>query len=261
MKLRLSLFLFFLLTTALSKAQDLDLYQRKIFTSDDGVLPYRMLLPENFDPHTKYPVVFFLHGSGERGSDNQKQLSHGAELFLRDSIRARYPAVVIFPQCPAEDYWSNVNIKKDDDGTRHFDFSKGGKPTRAMLMLLALIGNVREEAYIDTDRMYVAGLSMGGMGTFEAVRRAPKTFAAAFVICGGDNVRNVKKYRKVPLWIFHGAKDDIVPPEYSEKVVEELRRRKRPVRYTLYQNANHNSWDNAFSEPALIQWLFSQKKK
>lgn len=261
MKLRLSLFLFVLLTTALSKAQGLDLYERRVFASSKGVLPYRMLLPENFNPDTKYPVVFFLHGSGERGIDNQKQLSHGADMFLRDSIRVRYPAVVIFPQCSAEDYWSNANIKKEDDGTRHFNFAKGGKPTQAMIMLLELIEKVREEAYTDADRMYVAGLSMGGMGAFEAIRRAPKTFAAAFVICGGDNVRNVKKYRNIPLWIFHGAKDDIVPPEYSENIVEELRRLKRPVRYTLYQNANHNSWNSTFSEPSLMQWLFSQKKK
>lgn len=99
------------------------------------------------------------------------------------------------------------------------------------------------------------------MGTYELLRREPKTFAAAFAICGGDHVKNVRKYAKrTPLWIFHGAKDDVVVPEFSEAIYKELKKRGANPRYTVYPNANHNSWDPAFAEPDLLPWLFSHKK-
>src|SRR5690606_23353100 len=195
----------------------------------------------------------FLHGRGESGKDNQKQLTHGAELFLRDSIRARYPAIVIFPQCSNESFWSNVYINRDRSEKGVFNFVKGGEPTTAMRLLLGFINEFKEKPFVDKDRIYVGGLSMGGMGTFEILRRERSTFAAAFAICGGDNVQNVKKYRKVPLWIFHGEMDDVVPPKYSEIVVNELRRLGSDVKYTNYPDANHNSWTPAFAEPDFLQ--------
>ncbi len=258
MKARL-LFVFLLLQTV-AFAQDKTLFQKKTFVQGTDSLPYRILMPANFDPAKQYPVVFFLHGRGESGTDNEKQLVHGSKLFLRDDVRMNFPAIVIFPQCPESSYWSNVDIVTDAKGKRSFNFLKGGRPTFAMDMAMKLLAKVRKESYVDQDRIYVGGLSMGGMGTFEILRRKNSWFAGAFAICGGDNVGNVKKYRNTPLWVFHGGKDDVVPPVYSELVVNELKKLGSTVKFTLYPNANHNSWDPAFAEPELLRWLFAQKR-
>lgn len=257
--------LFFTITISLAisnnlAAQNLNDYQYKQYVKGTDTLPYRILYPENFNPADKYPVLFFLHGAGERGNNNTSQLVHGGELFLNKKIRKNFPAIVIFPQCPKDSYWSNVQITSNQ-GKRSFNFQKGGEPTKAMKLVLNLIKKVRSENYIDDDRVYAGGLSMGGMGTFELLRRKPRYFAAAFSICGGDNVANVKKYRKIPLWVFHGAKDDVVDPSLSDRVVKELKRLgAKDVRQTIYPNANHNSWDPAFAEPELVPWLFSHEK-
>lgn len=241
-------------------AQSLDEYQYKQYVKGTDTLPYRILYPLNFNPANKYPVLFFLHGSGERGSNNTLQLTHGGNLFLKENLRKNFPAIIIFPQCPKDSYWSNVKITSNQ-GKRTFNFQKDEEPTKAMKLLLQLIKEVKSEKYVDDERLYAGGLSMGGMGTFELLRRKPRYFAAAFSICGGDNVANVKKYRKVPLWVFHGAKDDVVDPALSDLVVKELKRLgAKDVRQTIYPNANHNSWDPAFAEPELLPWLFSHEK-
>ncbi|MGY0038620.1 carboxylesterase family protein [Pedobacter sp. NJ-S-72] len=98
------------------------------------------------------------------------------------------------------------------------------------------------------------------MGTLELLRRKPRTFAAAISICGGDNIANVDKYKKVPLWIFHGGKDDVVPPSGSTAIANQLKIIGKEVKFTLYPDANHNSWDSTFAEPKLLPWLFSHQK-
>lgn len=246
--------------TSAVKAQDMDKYERSVYIAKGDTLPYRILFPENFDPSKQYPLVLFLHGAGERGNNNEAQLTHGGKLFLKEDIRKDYPAIVVFPQCPKDSYWSNVDIRTSDSGKREFHFQRRGKPTKAMALLLGLTKRLTDKPFVDKGQVYVGGLSMGGMGTFEILRRKPKLFAAAFAICGGDNPKNVKKYKHIPLWIFHGAKDDIVPPESSELVVNALREKGADVKFTLYPNANHNSWDSAFAEPELVPWLFSHKK-
>ena len=101
---------------------------------------------------------------------------------------------------------------------------------------------------------------MGGMGTFELLRRKPKTFAAAFAICGGDNPANAKKYKNIPLWIFHGGLDDVVTPQFSFDIYKALKELGHEPKFTVYPKANHNSWDSTFAEPELLSWLFNQKK-
>ncbi len=103
-------------------AQDLSLYEKHLYLNKGDTLPYRILLPENYDATKKYPLILVLHGAGERGNDNEKQLVHGSRLFLRDSIRKNYPAVVVFPQCPANNYWSNVEITRNENDKRNFEF-------------------------------------------------------------------------------------------------------------------------------------------
>ncbi|WP_293744300.1 prolyl oligopeptidase family serine peptidase [uncultured Pedobacter sp.] len=241
-------------------AQDLKKYDRGSFIKGKDSIYYRVLFPENFNPDQKYPIVFFLHGSGERGSDNTSQLVHGGKLFLRNDIRKNFPAIIVFPQCPQNDYWANVNIEKNANGKRTFSFVEGGKPTKIMHALQGMIKDFLKKPYVNKDQVYVGGLSMGAMGTYELLRRERRKFAAAIAICGGDNTNNIKKYRKIPLWIFHGAKDDIVDPALSMAIAERLKSIGGEVKFTLYPNANHNSWDNAFGEPELLSWLFSHKK-
>jgi poly(3-hydroxybutyrate) depolymerase len=120
-----------------SVAQDKSMFSKEIFTSGADTLLYRMLLPENFDAAKKYPVLMFLHGAGERGNDNEAQLMHGSKLFLRSDIRKDFPAIVVFPQCPKNDFWANVKFGDGKSGDR-FGFQKGGEPGKAMQLLLGL---------------------------------------------------------------------------------------------------------------------------
>lgn len=251
---------FSILFTLQTKAQDFTKYDKGSFIDGKDSISYRILFPEHFDPKQKYPVLFFLHGSGERGNDNAKQLVHGGKLFLKKDIREQYPAIIVFPQCPEDSFWANVKISADSAGKRNFDYQKGGKPTKAMKALLGMIDNMLDKPYINHKQVYVGGLSMGGMGTLELLRRKPRTFAAAFSICGGDNVANIDKYKKIPLWLFHGGKDDVVPPSGSTAIANQLKIIGKEVKFTLYPDDNHNSWDSAFAEPKLLPWLFSHQK-
>lgn len=255
-------FIIYLLFALQLGAQDLTLYQKENFRIGKNILPYRILYPENFEKAKNYPVVLMLHGSGERGNDNELQLTHGAALFVDSAVRKKFPAVVIFPQCPAEDFWSNVNRETIVNDRRQYVFRDGGEPTPAMKMLIAFIDDLIKKPYIDQKRLYVGGLSMGGMGTFELLSRRPHLFAAAFPICGGGHPNTVKPYAKeVSLWVFHGEQDDVVPVRHSEVMVNALKKAGADVRFTVYPEVKHESWEKAFAEPDLLPWLFSNKRK
>lgn len=242
-----------------SNSQDLSQYEKHWFVQNGDTLPYRLLLPENYDKSKKYPLVFFLHGAGERGNNNEAQLVHGAKLFLKEENRKNFPAIIVFPQCPANSFWSNVDIKMEN-GKRTFLFKEAGEPTKAMQLAQELLSSIIKTYPVAKKQVYVGGLSMGGMGTFEIVRRNPKLFAAAFPICGGGNTATAPALKKTNWWVFHGGKDDVVLPKLSEDMVEAMRKAKATVQFTLYPTANHNSWDSAFAEPGLLTWLFAQHK-
>lgn len=243
-----------------SHAQDFSAYQKIFFVEGKDTLPYRLLLPENYVATKKYPLILFLHGRGECGTDNEKQLWHGAGLFLKDSIRKKYPAIIVFPQCPETSYWSNVDIKEDSRGKRNFNFSPAGKSTIAMALTEKLLMHLQQKFLVNKKQVYVMGLSMGGMGTFEIVRRNQKLFAAAMPICGGANTTTAKQLKQTNWWIFHGAKDEVVNPDFSKQMFEALKSVNAKVKFTLYPEANHNSWDSAFAEPEFLAWLFAQHK-
>ncbi len=252
--------LLFALSTLDSYAQDKSLFRKEWFMQSGDTMPYRILLPKNYEPLKSYPLIFFLHGRGESGSDNERQLNNGSYLFLRDSIRERYPAIVVFPQCAVKSYWSNViNIAADSaKGKRTFYFTSGGEPSKAMQLLLALVDNIFERFNIKKQQVYAGGLSMGAMGTYELVRRKPGMFAAAFAICGGAHPATAKQINKTRWWLFHGLKDDVVLPVYTRQIEAALKKTKADVKATYYPQANHNSWDAAFAEPGLINWLFKK---
>lgn len=251
---------FFLLIIGTINAQH-ELYKEKIFVKDTDTLNYRIMYPEKFSEEKQYPVVLFLHGAGERGDDNKKQLVHGSNLFANKTNRGAFPAIVIFPQCPKNVAWSNVDVQQTTTG-RKFVFPKDKEASRPMQLVIDLMQNVTSKVYVNKDKVYVGGLSMGGMGTFEILSRQPDMFAAAFVICGDGNAELTKNYaKKVELWIFHGANDDVVDPKGSVKLVNAILENGGKPNFTLYADANHNSWDSAFAEPKLLTWLFSKSKK
>ena len=255
---------FLLFVSQLSLAQS-DFEQRVFTTKRGQTLPYRILYPKNYDQPVggkapKYPVVLVLHGSGERGSDNEKQLVHGSKLFLADSTRATYPAFVIFPQCPSGGAWSTLRFTRNADGTRA-TAGYADSLTWTMQACYDLLAQLRRDERVDKNRIYVTGLSMGGFGTFEAIAKKPKLFAAAAPICGAGDTTYCEKYaRRVPLWVFHGSDDKSVAPDLSRQMVAKLTRLKARVNYTEYPGVGHNSWDNAFAEPKFLAWLFAQKR-
>lgn len=252
-------FLLFIVTTA--SAQDLSLYQKKEFKLSEKTMPYRILFPENYDRTKKYPLVLFLHGAGERGNDNEKQLTHGAKLFLSQETRKNFPAIVIFPQCTAEGFWGNVNVDRTKTPLV-FDFDYSKPATDQLKMVINLLKKIVKEESVDKKRVYVTGLSMGGMGTFEAVYRFPKLFAAALPICGGGDAKHyTKKVKAIPFWVFHGADDAVVNAKYSREMVEKLKLIGVNVKYSEYPGVNHNSWDNAFAEPDFLSWMFSNQRR
>ncbi|HMV08605.1 MAG TPA: prolyl oligopeptidase family serine peptidase [Cyclobacteriaceae bacterium] len=260
MRLILSIFTVSMLSLACC-AQDQSEFKKETFISSTGLsLPYRILFPENYDKTKKYPVVLFLHGAGERGDNNESQLVHGSKLFLDPANRKAYPAIVIFPQCAAESYWSSVKVNREKMPLE-LDFDYTRPITPALQAAIELLKKTLRTEATDKKRVYVAGLSMGGMGTFESVYRFPKLFAAAVPICGGGDVDAYdKRVIKVPFRVFHGAKDDVVDPRHSRAMVEKLKTLKAAVQYKEYPEANHNSWDSAFAEPDFLNWMFANSR-
>jgi predicted peptidase len=248
-------------------AQDLSVfdsdYESYIYESPKGdILRYRILLPDNYDRSREYPVILFLHGMGERGDDNEQQLVHGADLFLKEDIRKDYPAIVVFPQCPGDKTWSEMERENKPDGTTSFSFHLSKRPGEMSSLVMKMMKKLAREESVDKKRIYVMGLSMGGFGTFEMLYFWPKYFAAAVPICGGHDSEGASKYSKnVSLWIFHGADDNVVSPQYSREMNKALKELGADVKYTEFPGVKHNSWDNTFETPGLLPWLFSKARK
>lgn len=234
-------------------------FQPASYTINGYNLPYQVMFPDNYDQSQKYPLVIFLHGAGERGKDNEKQLTHGKD-FLINNFHYDYPAIVIAPQCPEDNYWSNVGIHSLNNNIT-FNFSASDKETQPMSTLISLINSWLSSGMINKEQVYVGGLSMGGMGTFELLWRMPKTFAGAFPICGGADINKlVSNVKNTAIWMFHGAEDSVVPVKFSQNIYDALEYTDNDIKYTEYPDVNHNSWDEAFQEKHLVFWLFSHKK-
>ena len=239
-------------------AQSKEDFKREHFVKDGDTLKYRILFPKDFSEDKKYPVLLFLHGAGGRGDDNESQLIHGSELFLKN--QEKFPAIVIFPQAPKEDYWAKVEVNRDTVPFR-FIFKNEEESTKSLKLVMGLMENLLTKDFVNKDRVYVGGLSMGGMGTYEIIYKRPEMFTAAFVICGGADPIIAKAYPKgFNIWIFQGEKDDVVPPEYSKAMARAINTNGGNAKLSLYPNDNHNSWDSAFAEPELLPWLFDQTK-
>lgn len=198
---------------------------------------YLLALPDGYaaDGGSKWPLIVFLHGSGERGTSPEAVKKHGPPKLVAEG--RKLPAIVVSPQCLPDDIWSSHAVKALTD---------------------AIVKSYR----VDTARIYLTGLSMGGFGTWDTVMDYPDTYAAAVPICGGAGVRFVmaERIRSLPIWIFHGAKDTVVEPAYSKKMFDVLTKLKAPVKLTIYPDASHDSWTAAYNDPELWKWLFEQHK-
>jgi predicted peptidase len=236
-----------------SNAQDLNLYEKEIYMHENDTLNYRILKPLNYDSNKQYPVHLFLHGSGERGNNNVSQLVHGGKLFLKKENREQYNSWVIFPQASKSDWWGH---------SEPYKFNYNVKESKDMSLVIKLMDSFVERNDVDTNRVYVSGLSMGGMGTFVILNLRPEMFAAATPICGDGDPNSVKNYsKKVPIWIFHGSDDTVVSPKNSLKMANAIIDAGGSPKITFYENVDHGSWNNAFAEKDFLKWIHSKSKK
>ncbi len=227
---------------------------------DGGLHRYQVFVPARAATTARPPVIVFLHGSGERGDDNRRQVAVGLGPHVRRHM-ADFPAIVVFPQAPDGSEWS------DNTG-----------------LVLAALDAAIAEFDGDASRVYLTGMSMGGYGTWELAVREPGRFAALVPVCAGVTSPGARRptlrvtavdgasdpfaavagrVKDIPVWIFHGAKDDLVLPEQSRRMHAALQAAgARDPRYTEFPDANHNSWDPAYSHtPELWEWLFAQRRR
>ena len=230
-----------LLASSATHAQEATSFQPHTFRgSDDSELKYQLLSPAAAAQpgDEKFPLVLFLHGAGERGSDNKAQLKHGTSNFASEAARQKFPCYVAAPQCSSGKWW---NTQAD--------------------LLLELIADLQKQHRIDPQRIYVTGLSMGGFGTWELIARKPELFAAAAPVCGGGDPSKAAGFASLPIWVFHGDKDSVVRPELSRSMVEALKKAGGMPKYTEYPGVGHDSWTATYADPAFMEWLFAQKRQ
>lgn len=240
-----------------ARGQVYELFEARQFEGGHGQLNYRILPPpESSGQNQRFPLLIFLHGSGERGSDNEKQLVHVAHKFVEPNIRTKYPAFVIFPQCPQDQRWSSyrngVPLEQQPDD----------EISQPAALVMQLVDQLTENYPIDQDRIYIAGLSMGGFGTWDLISRFPQKFAAAVPVCGGGNLRVIEKAKQMPVWAAHGSDDATVPVTMTREMIDALRKAGATPIYTEFRGVGHNSWDPLFVEnPLIFDWMFAQKRK
>ncbi len=230
-------------------------FQARVFTNSVGkTLPYRLLLPQNYDPKQKYPLVVLFHGAGERGTDNEKQLLHGARLFLSPMVRKTLPCLVVAPQCPDKEQWVNMPWGANE-GTQPKE------PSAAMQLALGVLDALPLEFSVDTNRGYVTVLSRGGYATWDCITRFPGRFAAAAPICGGGDEKTVTAaVAMTPVWAFHSEDDPVVKVQRTRNMIEAMRKAGGQPHYFEFFGLGHNSWDAAFSQPELLLWMFAQRR-
>jgi predicted peptidase len=192
-----------------------------------------LYLPKGYEQQESWPLLLFLHGSGERGDDLELVKKHGPPKLI--AAGKDFPCIVVSPQCPKERRWEPIE-------------------------LIALLNDLGEKYRVDGNRIYVTGLSMGGFGTWQLASYAPDRLAAIAPICGGGEKYWVKQFAQLPVWAFHGAKDTGVPLERSQVMVDELKKNGGNPKLTIYPEAGHDSWTETYDNPELYKWLLEQKR-
>ena len=243
-----------LMTLPASAADHRDRFEARTFKDAAGkTLPYRLLSPKEVRPGEKYPLVLFFHGAGECGTDNEKQLVHGMNDFASDEIMAKYPAFVVAPQCPEGEQWVDTPWTADSHTMKD-------KPAVPLKQSLELVDKLAKELPVDTNRLYITGLSMGGFGVWDAIQRHPDRFAAAVPICSGGDPAFAEKIKHVPVWAFHGDSDTTVKLKRSREMIDALKKAGGNPKYTEYAKTGHDSWTKTYADPKMYEWLFAQRK-
>lgn len=194
---------------------------------------YLVYLPKVYDQKDSWPLMLFLHGKGERGDDLDVVKKHGPPKLIEAG--KEFPFIVVAPQCPDIVWWQPVELK-------------------------ALLDEVCEKYKVDQDRIYLTGLSMGGFGTWTLAAYQPHRFAAIVPICGGGEPETARLFAQTPAWVFHGALDPIVPLKSSAEMVEAMKKAGGNVKFTIYPDASHDCWTEAYNDPELYKWLLEQKR-
>lgn len=245
-----------LLAVAFSAAAQENCFEKKTYTSEDGtVLNYRLLAPDENAAGKKFPLVIFLHGSGERGNDNKKQMRACSKMFMNPVNREKYPAYVLFPQCPEGEWWTYDRKPEDFDALPYADTLN-----TSLAMVKGLIDRYLEMPEVDRSRVYVFGISMGGVGTYDIVAHYPEIFAAAVPLCGAIAPGHLGNTKGVAFRIFHGDDDTSVPVECSRRAYRELKAAGIKVEYIEIQGGKHSIGFHVYNRPDFMEWLFKQKK-
>jgi predicted peptidase len=196
-------------------------------------MKYLLHLPKDYDQKPSWPLVLFLHGAGERGNDLQMVKRGGLPKLIEAG--QDFPFIVVSPQCPDDQYWEPFE-------------------------LTVLLDEIGEKYKVDQDRVYVTGLSMGGFGTWALAFHSPNRFAAIVPVCGGGDPFWAKRIAPIPAWVFHGAKDPVVPIEMSQKMVDGLKKNGGNVTFTIYPDEGHDAWTATYANPQVYEWLLQQKR-
>jgi len=209
-------------------------------TSKQG-LNYQIYGNPKWDGKTRYPVLIWLHGSGQSGSDNEAQMGGATRVFTTEENQKERPCFMIAPQCPSADIGWNKEVANN---------------------LMALIADLLDRLPIDESRIYLTGSSMGGFGTFNLAAKYPQVFAAAVPLCGGGDPKTAEALKPVPLWIFHGDKDDMVPVDRSRVIFKAIQDAGgEAVKYSELAGEGHGITGVVYAKPELHTWMFEQKRK
>lgn len=235
------------------------------FKASNGTsLPYRLMTPQPLSQGKetgKYPLVIFLHGAGERGTDNRNQLVHGGQMWMNPQTREDYPSYVLIPQCPWDAFWA---YKTWPASFMPECMPLSPEMPKAYEALKELIDTCIAMTHVDASRIYLMGLSMGAMCTYDLCCRFPDLFAAAVPICGTVNparIHSAEGIEKIAFSLYHGDADETVPVEGSRKAFCTLKEKGASVRLKEFPGCGHGSWNPAFTEPDFLSWLFAQRRQ
>lgn len=257
MKKLLFLITGFIIIGQIATAQTMRFNTEQYINEENDTLNYRIAYPD-FSESESYPLVIFLHGGGERGNDNKSQLKWGVQNFATDEAMKRYKAIVLAPQSPSNARWSNFEGQFSDD--REKPLRLADIPSKPLQLTMEVVDQIVENFSVDTSRIYITGMSMGGFGTWDAIARWPERFAAAVPVCGGGDPATADRIAHIPIWATHGADDPTVPPEMSREMIRALRETGAKPGYSEYPGVGHFSWLQTYTDDYLMAWLFNQRK-
>lgn len=224
------------------------------FTYEDTTLPYRIYVPEDYSEDSTYPLVVFLHGAGERGTDNEKQLSAFLPTLFNRRDGMILNAIVIAPQCPEDNKWVDTPWEL---GNYFLDETPESNELKTVV---ALIEKIKNDYSVDTDKVYAVGLSMGGFGVWDLLMRHSEIFAAGIPMCGGGDPTKASILADIPIYTFHGTVDEAVPFDGTAEMVYTIEEVEfgTKINFGIYNAVGHGIWDKVAQEEGILEWLFAQ---